>query len=466
MSHRELTRRDFLTRSAGTAVAGLAVPYFFSSSQASAESKNGRLNVASIGVSVYRNVWGQKGPFDGRGTVIGHQAGALENMVACCDVNREHAESFASKYDGRCDIYSDYRELLQRDDIDAVTIGTPDHWHTAIAIAAMKAGKDVYCEKPLTLTIDEGKLICKVTKETGRVLQVGTQQRSEYDQIFLKAVAIARSGRLGDKLTALSSVGQPDFVANNTSGGPFENATPPEQLDWDFWLGQTPKVPYCPERCNYNFRWWLEYSGGQVTDWGVHHSDIAMWALGGEKEGIAAIRGTGNLPVLASSEVNMVDFFNGRAELGCSYNVAREFDCQMTLANGNAIRLFSGKNELIISGEKGRIRVNRRGLSGKPVEQLNAAEQEWLDEEILRLCKGKKPGNHMANFFECVRDRSQPISDVFSHVSSVNACHMANIALILGRKLTWDPRSAAFVKDDEANRYLKREQREGFEIHA
>jgi myo-inositol 2-dehydrogenase / D-chiro-inositol 1-dehydrogenase len=466
MSHSTITRRGFLARSAGAAAAGLSVPYFFSSSQARAESKNDRLNVASIGVSIYRNVWGQAGPFDGRGTVIGHQAGALENMVACCDVNREHAESFASRYEGRCDVYADYREMLQREDIDAVTIGTPDHWHAAIAIAAMKAGKDVYCEKPLTLTIDEGNLICQVAKETGSVVQVGTQQRSEYDQMFLKAVAIARSGRLGEKLTALSSVGQPDFVANNTSGGPFENAAPPEQLDWDFWLGQAPKVPYCPERCDYNFRWWLEYSGGQVTDWGVHHSDIALWALGGEQEGIATVEGTGDFPVLAASGSSTADCLDGRAKLPCSYNVARDFDCQMTLGNGNAIRLLSGKNELILSGDKGRIRVNRRGLSGKPVEQLNAAEQEWLDEEILRLCKGKKPGNHMANFFECVRDRSLPISDVFTHVSSVNACHMANISMILGRKLTWDSQKGAFVKDDEANRYVKRKQREGFEIRA
>ena len=466
MTRSKLTRRGFLTRSAGAVAAGATAPYFWSSSHARGESKNDRLNVASIGVSVYRNVWGQKGPFDGRGTVIGHQAGGLENMVACCDVNREHAESFASRYDGRCKIYSDYRELLQREDIDAVTIGTPDHWHTAIAIAAMKAGKDVYCEKPLTLTIDEGKLISKVAKETGRVFQVGTQQRSEYDQIFLKAVAIARSGRLGKKLTAVSSVGQPDFVANGTSGGPFQNAPPPEELDWDFWLGQTPKVPFCPERCNYNFRWWLEYSGGQVTDWGVHHSDIALWALGGDETGIVEAEGKGDYPLLASGDVDRIDFFNGRAKLPNGYNVARSFDCRLTLSGGNTMRLLSGKNELIISGEIGRIRVNRGGLTGQPVEQLSGAEKEWLDEEIVKLCKGKKPGNHMGNFFECVRDRTLPISDVFSHVNSVNACHMANIAMILGRKLTWDPQKGVFAGDDEANRYLKRNQREGFEIRA
>ena len=330
----------------------------------------------------------------------------------------------------------------------------------------MKAGKDVYCEKPLTLTIDEGNLISKVARETGRVVQVGTQQRSEYDRMFLKAVAIARSGRLGKKLTAISSVGTPDFETNKSAGGPFENASPPEDLDWDFWLGQTPKVPYCPERCNYNFRWWLEYSGGQVTDWGVHHSDIAIWALGGDESGIVQAEGKGDFPLLASGDLDRVAFLNGRAKLPNGYNVARTFDCQLTLSNGNTIQLVSGQNELIISGENGRIRVNRGGLSGKPVEELTAKEQKWLDEEIIELCKGKQPGNHMGNFFECVRDRTLPISDVFSHVNSVNACHMANIAMILGRKLTWDPGKGAFTGDEEANRCLKREQREGFEIQA
>ena len=194
-------------------------------------------------------------------------------MLAVADVNLRHARFFAKEYDGRCEIYQDYRKLLDRKDIDAVTIGTPDHWHVKIAIDAMRAGKHVYCEKPLTLTIDEGKKICQVAKETGTVFQVGTQQRSEFDDMFLKAVVLARSGRLGEKLHALSSVG------TGEKGGPFENSEPPAELDWDFWLGQAPKVPYCKQRCNFDFRWWLEYSGGQVTDWGVHHTDIAMWAL-------------------------------------------------------------------------------------------------------------------------------------------------------------------------------------------
>ncbi len=229
------SRRSFLKITAAAA-SGMFVPYHWSSAQQKQPSANDKLNVAAIGVG-------------GRGSGIGRQAAQRGNMVACCDVDREHAERFAAAVGGKCDIYHDYRKLLQRKHIDVVTIGTPDHWHTAICIAALRAGKDVYCEKPLTLTIEEGRQICHVVKETGRVFQVGTQQRSEYRSMFLKAVVLARSGRLGKKLKATCSIG------GGPQQGPFATADPPPHLDWDFWLGQTPQVPYTPERCHGTFRW-------------------------------------------------------------------------------------------------------------------------------------------------------------------------------------------------------------------
>jgi predicted dehydrogenase len=442
MSHTRSTRRDFLKRSTGVVAAGVAAPFVWTGSHAGAASKNDRIGVAAIGVSTYVNRTEEKKMTPGRGSGIGYQASKLGDMVACCDVNRAHAERFRTRYGLKCDILGDYRKLLERKDVDAVTIGTPDHWHTAISIDAMKAGKDVYCEKPLTLTIDEGKLICKVAKETGRVFQVGTQQRSECKGLpFLKAVVIARSGRLGKLRGALVSIG------TGTRGGPFQNTPPPKELDWDFWLGPAPKVPYCKERCDFDFRWWLEYSGGQVTDWGVHHTDIAMWAMGLDHTGPEEIEGTGDYP---------------RIENG--YNTAVTFDCTMKFAGDQEIRLYSGGNELIISGEKGRIRVNRGGLTGKPVEELTEKDHEWINEEIIKLCKGKTPGSHMRNFFECMRDRSLPISDVFTHHRSVSACHLANIAMRLGRKLRWDPAKEIFPDDDEANAMLSREQRKPYGI--
>ncbi|MFH1919995.1 MAG: Gfo/Idh/MocA family oxidoreductase, partial [Planctomycetota bacterium] len=205
MSQQKSNRRDFLKTTAGMAAGGATAPYFFTSAQAQEASAIDRLTVAAIGCG-------------GRGSGIGHQAGGRGNMVACCDVDADRAADFAKRYENRCQTYGDYREVLKRQDVEAVTIGTPDHWHVKIAIEAMQAGKDVYCEKPLTLTIGESKLICQVTKATGRVFQVGTQQRSEYGNMFLKAVAMARSGRLGKKLHAAASVGEAE------SGGPFPTA--------------------------------------------------------------------------------------------------------------------------------------------------------------------------------------------------------------------------------------------------
>jgi len=441
MGASNVTRREFLKGSAAAAGLGAAAPYFWTSAYAKAESANDRPNVAAIGTSIYTDRYTGPGEHDGRGAFIGRQAARFGNIVAVADVNLRHARFFAKEYEGKCKVYQDYRKLLDRDDVEAVTVGTPDHWHVKVAIDAMKAGKDVYCEKPLTLTVDEGKKICKVVKETGRVLQVGTQQRSEYDQMFLKAVVLARSGRLGGELKALSSVGE------GQKGGPFENQDPPPELDWDFWLGQAPKVPYCPQRCNYDFRWWLEYSGGQVTDWGVHHTDIAMWALGLENTGPVEIEGTGEFPQIE----------NG-------YNTAVTFDCTMRFTEGREIRLYSGINELIISGDRGRIRVNRGGLTGKPVEELTENDEDWINEEILKLCHGKKPGDHMRNFFECIKDRGTPISDVYSHHRSATACHLANVAMRLGRKLRWDPVKEDFIGDEEASAMLRRPQRKPYVI--
>ncbi len=457
------TRRQFLQTASAASVA--ITPYFWTSSQARAESANDKLRVGAIGTSIYRdsNAGGATRP--GRGAVIGHQAGALGRMVAVADVNRQNADYFAKDYDGNCQIYNDYEELISRDDIDAVTIGTPDHWHCKIAIEAMLAGKHVYCEKPLSLTIREGQQVCKVAKQTGKVFQVGTQQRSEFDQIFLQAVAIAKSGMLGDKLDCLISVG------TGEKGGPFKNTTPPEYLDFDKWLGPAPKVAYCPERGDYNFRWWLDYSGGQVTDWGVHHGDIAMWAMGMNESGPTSIAGKGNYPNIE----------NG-------FDVAVEFDCRFEFDGGHTARLVSGPNELVISGDRGKIRVNRGGITGQPADELGITHKigsnewgtgenlsdnpaggqgpVWLQEAVDKLCHGKKPGSHMGNFFDCIRDGGTPISDVHSHHRSVSLCHLANIAMRLDRKLRWDPKSETFVGDDEADAMVSRPKRDGFAIPA
>jgi predicted dehydrogenase len=433
------------------------------------ESKNERLLVASIGVG-------------GRGSQIGQQAAELGHLVACCDVHLGNAKKFAEairRRGGQCKVYQDYRELLaQEKDVDAVTIGTPDHWHVKIAIEAMKAGKHVYSEKPLTLTLEEGVLINEAVKKYGKIFQVGTQQRSEYGRGFLKAVAIARSGRLGKNLRAISSVGKaasrsPD---KNKPFGPFKTEEPPAELNWDLWLGQAPKVDFCPERIGWNFRWWFEYSGGQVSDWGVHHTDIAFWALSG-KDG-QAVEAEGQAKWMFVDRQTDLDFLLGRIsakDMPVAYNVAYEFDVDLKLSTGNTIKLISGPNELLIEGEDGRIRVNRGrgdrgGLTGKPVEEIDAdpkAKQE-IEELMAQIYGGELPAmklGHMQNFFDCIKSGKQPVANVPDHVRSVNACHLANIAMLTGRKVIYDPATGKFVGDDEANGLRKRARRPEYDIH-
>jgi predicted dehydrogenase len=354
-----------------------------------------------------------------------------------------------------------------------VTIGTPDHWHVKIAIDAMKAGKHVYCEKPLTLTLDEGNLVCAAVKKYKKIFQVGTQQRSEYNNHFLKAVAIARSGRLGKKLLATSSVGKAGSRGGkkDVEVGPFKTAAPPAELNWEMWLGQAPKVPFCPERIGWDFRWWFEYSGGQVTDWGVHHTDVAFWALAG-KEGQIVEAEPKSSKFLCVPREKVRDFLLGKVpakDMPLAFNVVREFDVHLKLSTGNTIQLISGPEELLLEGECGKIRVNRGRLTGKPVEQINAdpkakAEIEALMTEIYGGSLPAKRLAHMQNFFDCIQSGKPPIANVFEHVRSVNACHLANIALVLNRKVRWDPCAKEFACDEEANALRKRKQREPYVI--
>jgi myo-inositol 2-dehydrogenase / D-chiro-inositol 1-dehydrogenase len=458
-----MNRRGFLGISAGLAIAGATGPLVRSRVRG-AELANEKVRVAAIGVG-------------GRGTGIGGQAAELGELVACCDVHAGNAKRFAEamerKFGSKCRVYGDYREMLaQEKDLDAVTIGTPDHWHVKIAIDAMKAGKHVYSEKPLTLTLEEGKVICDAVAKYKKAFQVGTQQRSEFDMRFLKAVAIARSGRLGKKLKAVSSVGKaasrsPD---KNKPFGPFETSDPPAELNWDLWLGQAPAVPFCNERIGWNFRWWFEYSGGQVSDWGVHHTDIAFWALAGIDG--QAIEAEGTAKFMAVEREKVLAFLLGKipaTEMPQAYNVAHEFDVSIRLSTGNTIQLVSGENELLIEGEDGRIRVNRGGLSGKPVEDVDSdpkAKQE-IEELMAQIYGGSLPSKklpHMQNFFDGIKNGSQPVANVPDHVRSVNACHLANIALLAGRKVTLDPQAGNFGNDADANGLTRRARRAEYDI--
>ncbi len=452
------SRREFLKGSAA-ALAATGLPVWGTSTQAIAarfQSKNDRPLIGCIGTG---SRWGAVGP----------AAMTFGDCVAVCDVDANHAakakarvQEIQSKKGSSSDVavFEDYRKVLDNKDIDIVTIVTTDHWHTKIAIEAMQAGKDVYCEKPLTLTLEEGKLIDEVVKKTGRVFQVGTQQRSEMGLKFLHAVAIVREGRIGKLQKVTCAIG------GSPTSGPIPVADVPQGLNWDKWLGQTPLVEYRHDgkgktRCHYEFRWWYEYSGGKLTDWGAHHVDIAQWAMdqNGEGQGPTTID-----PVMA---VHPVPFKNGYPTDETQYNCATKFTitCQfpgMVMDIRDRADDLGFDNGILFEGTEGRIFVNRSRLTGKAVEDLQ--EKPLSEQTLTQLYKGKKPGNHMGNFFECVVDRSQPVSDVFTHNRALATCHLGNIAIRLGRKLTWNPQTQQIEGDDEANRWQSREQRKGYEI--
>ncbi|MEX2286088.1 MAG: Gfo/Idh/MocA family oxidoreductase [Planctomycetaceae bacterium] len=440
------TRRGFLKSSAATVAAGLAAPAVFAGFAPApnvSRSANERFRIGAIGMRY-------------QGSVIAEKAQAHGDIVAICDVDRQIAEKARAQFGGKADLYEDYRDMLARDDVEIVTIGAPDHWHAAMVVDACRAGKDVYCEKPLTLTVDEGKLLTRVVRETGSVVQVGTWQRS--DSRFRLACELVRAGRIGTlkKVTVV--------LGKNETGGPFPLVSPPAHFNWDLWQGQTPDVPYIKERTHYTFRWWYEYSGGQLTDWGAHHVDIAQWGMGRQTTGPVEIDGRCKLPQVA----------NG-------YNVAVDFEAHMVYADGVTLDVYDSprgdynRNGIMFEGDAGRLFVNRGTVAGKPVEALEQRPLRHEDFVLYSHDNFERPEragkldaiiNHMGNIFDCVHSRQTPIADVASQHRSATVCHLANISMRLGRKLKWDPERELFVGDAEADTWLAREQRPGFEIKA
>jgi len=450
---RQPSRRVFLQ---GAAAAGTAVTLGSSLNPAFGyRSPNDRPVFATIGL---RN----------QGWTITEKSFKFADFAALADVDSNVLGSNVEKTERaqkkKPDAYKDYRKILDRKDIDAVMIATPDHWHTKISVEAMYAGKDVYCEKPLTLTIAEGKLIEKVVKETGRVFQVGTMQRTEIDQRFLLAVALVKHGRIG-------TVQRVSCGINGMDASPVIPVVPvPKELDWDFWLGPAPKVDYrsLPEmregygggvplhsNCHYAFRNWHEYSGGKLTDWGAHHVDIACWALGASDTGPSKV---------SPLEFKLpVEYKKGHPLVQDQYNAATSFKIQADMPNKVEMIITSeGDNGILFEGTEGRFFVNRGKIAGKPVEDLK--DKPLPEGAIEAIYGGKVSENHTANFIEGMKARKQPISDVWTHNRMLEICHLSNIAMRLNRALQWDPAKREIVGDSEANSFLSRESRKGYEI--
>jgi len=436
-------RRSFL-RSAGTAAAAATASAWFPwTSLAFANTMaNDRPRIGCIGLGGM-----------GRGDAHGHKS--FGDILALCDVDENQAKRANEDPNigaGKADICGDYRKVLERSDIDVVSIVTPDHWHVKIAIEALQAGKHVFCQKPLTLTLEENQLIRNACRKySDRVFFVGTQQRSDRD-LFLRAVNLVRKGLLGDITKVTVGINGGDV------GGPFMKSTPPAGLDWNMWLGQAPLADYIEQRCHSNFRWWYEYSGGKFTDWGAHHVDIAQWAIGEDREGSGPVEFDG------TDAKHPVPFENGYPTKDDAYNSSHDFNVIARYASGVEMHITSrGDNGILFEGSKGRFFVNRGKITGQPIQE-NWDKDQFGEEQLAELYKGKPFEGHKQNFYRCLSEGGLPVSDVYSHVQTMNTCHLAAIAARLNRVVKWDPKAEKITGDELAESFFARIPRPGFEI--
>jgi predicted dehydrogenase len=421
------SRRHFFKQSS-VAAAAVTLPGWFlqdSRSYAAAappRSANDKPGIALVGCG------GQ-----GRGDT--NWAKNYGNVVAVCDVDANQMEQAAKQFtvDGKAPAkFKDFRQVLERSDVHVVINGTPDHWHTLINLAAARSGKDIYSEKPLTLTIDEGKRLVGEVKKWGTIFQTGSQQRS--DPRFRLACELVRNGRIG-KLQYMW-VGLP----TGPREGPFSPQPVPAGLDFDFYLGQAPKVPYNGHNAHWNFRWWYAFSGGQMTDWGAHHNDIAQWGNGTDRSG----------PVF-------VDGKSLKTMIPGGYDAASDYVVYFKYANGvQMIATNQAPNGVRFEGTDGWIFVDRG--------QLTASKKELIEEPLPANAERLyKSDNHMGNFFECIRTRQAPICDAEIGHRSISVAHLGVISVRLGRPLQWNPEKEQFVGDREANKWVSREMRKPYD---
>lgn len=419
----QTTRRKFL----GQAGALLAAPYFVPRHVLGGEkgpAPSDQIRIGQLG-------FGKQGK---------NNLNALaKQTVAVCDVDSTRLAGMVAhlreKTGQEVDAYPDYRRMLDDPNIDAIVLTVPDHWHAKITIDACEAGKDVYCEKPLTLTVAEGRAMVEAARKNGRIVQTGSQQRS--DQRFRKACELARSGRLGKIHTVRAGLSGVNF-----DGPAVPDSDPPSELDYDFWLGPAPWRPYNVNRVHYNFRFFWDYSGGQLTNWGAHNLDIAQWGLGMDHSGPTRIE--------------------GRAKYDSTglYEVPKW--CEVIYRYPGDVRIICGmdqKGGTTFEGERGTIRVNRKEIVAEPAELL----KEPLSDSDVRLSVSD---DHHGNWLDCIRTRELPICDVEIGHRSATVCHLGNIAIRAGRAIEWDAERETIVGDDEARAMLSRPYRNGWQIGA
>jgi hypothetical protein len=453
-----ISRRTFV-RTSAAAAAVVSAPMIIPSRLLGADAPSNRVRVGHIGAG--RIAQGHD--------MTGVASSGLADVLAVCDLDSRRAASGKSRVERlfsarnapapKIDTYGDYKELLARSDIDAVTISLPDHWHAEIALAALYAGKDVYLQKPFTMTHAEGVILREAVAKTGRILQVGSQQRSwGPNEQFRKAVELVRSGRVGNLRRV--EIGLPtDPTAPDDPPQPV-----PPNLDYDMWLGPTPEVYYTEQRVHsqrvgpngpdINSRpGWLRneaYCLGMITGWGAHHFDTAHWGMNVELTGPSRIEGKGEFPT------NKI------------WNVHGAYNVELTYP-GNVIMRVSDKlpNGIKFIGDEGWIFVSRDAQAATasdptsaptPLKPLDASDAKLLDPNGVTV---KLPSSlsHHKNWLECVKSRQQPMAPAPIAHRSNTACIVAWIAMKLERPLTWDPKAERFVNDAEANAMLSRPER-------
>lgn len=403
-----LSRRGFLAASAVTSVGLLRPGHVLGA--------NEKIRVGLIGV-------GNQGSNNLRAF--------LPHVVAVCDVDAQRlgvAKEKVEKANGRCLAFADYRKMLDSKEVDAVVITTPDHWHALPTIEACAAGKDVYCEKPLSLTIAEGQAMVAAARKYDRVVQTGTQQRSH--EHFRRVVELVRNGKLGDLKVVRAGIANVNF-----KGPAVPDAAPPKELDYELWLGPAPARPYNVNRVHYNFRFFWDYSGGQLTNWGAHHIDIAQWAMGTEDTGPVAIEGTAKYHPKGWYEVPM-DFL-----------VKYRYANGLTLEAG--MRIPDGATFV---GSEGTINVTRKAIKADPPDLL----KRELSAGDFRV---PVSDSHSKNWLDAVRSRKRPIADVEIGHRSASVCHLGNIAIRTGRPIKWDPSAEKIVDDAAAQKMIERPYR-------
>jgi predicted dehydrogenase len=459
MNRGNFSRRGFL-QSSLTALAATGLPTWYAREVVAAAKESARDDKKVSADTLIMGAIGIGSP-QSRGRQIYNDAkGANKSAryVAACDVDARHLEKAKSDMAARGDTevqgFKDYRELLDRKDIQAVTIATPDHWHALVAIDALKKGKDVYCEKPLTLTIEEALAVVKVARQTERVFQTGSQQRS--DNRFRLACELVRNGRVGKVHRVEARIG----------GNPISPELPkvpvPEGFDYNLWLGPTPEADYVDNgkpsgrgqqtRCHYEFRWWYAYSGGKMTDWGAHHIDIAQWGLGKDGSGPIAIEVVSSTK--PSGQPNSYDT-HPKFHLAYTY----EGGAQLHVSDTTLPDTVGDKdtNGVLFVGDDNKwIFVNRN--------KITASDPKLLSEPLpSSATKLEVSPNHMGNFMSCLKSRKRPICDVEIGAGSVIVCHLGTIALRLDKKLKWDPAKHRF-DDDAANAMLSRPMRSPWKL--